>query len=121
MYMSETIPRVESTEDHGLESIMNLLLLRFGVIAIIVVIIAIVVFAIALTLYRRGKLQSAVQHVAPAARKVLDARRDNDERRGSRGLGSIAARAASDYLGERGHRHEPSEEDQPTSGRGSGV
>lgn len=121
MNMSETIQRVEGSEHHGLETIMNLLLLRFGVIAIVVVVVAIVVFALALTLHRRGKLHAVVQRVAPVARKTLDARNDRDGGRGSRGLGSIAARAASDYLGEHGARPERSEEMPPASKRGGGA
>ncbi|HEY4019037.1 MAG TPA: hypothetical protein VGM75_10145 [Pseudonocardiaceae bacterium] len=40
--------------DSGLGTVMNLLLLRFGIIAIGIAILAIVVFTIALTLKRKG-------------------------------------------------------------------
>lgn len=73
-----------------METILKLLLIRFGIIAVIVVVLALIVFAVALQLRRRGQLTavtSRVKQVArPLARTAVDqvvekiARADQDRR-----------------------------------------
>jgi hypothetical protein len=53
--------------DDDLGTVMNLLLIRFGILAIIL-------FTVALTLKRKGKLGSAVRKAAPIAQSYADSR-----------------------------------------------
>lgn len=57
-----------------METYLNIMLIRFGIIAGIVVVVAIVVFAVALVLRRQGKLGAARRAVAPALRNLADSR-----------------------------------------------
>ncbi|MCW4457124.1 hypothetical protein [Microbacterium sp. MPKO10] len=62
-------------KDHsGIETVLNIMLIRFGIIAAIVVVVVIVLFAIALWLRRHGALGKATRHAAPLARKAAVAR-----------------------------------------------
>lgn len=67
--------------DGDLSTVMNLLLLRFGIIAIGVAILAIVGFAVALTLKRKGKLGAAVEKITPIVRSYADYRASRYRRR----------------------------------------
>lgn len=62
-------------DDGSLSTVMNLLLIRFGIIAIGVAVLAIVVFTIALVLKRKGNLDAAVRKIAPIAQSYLDSRK----------------------------------------------
>ena len=53
-----------------METVLTMLLIRFGLIVGGLVVLALVVFAVALVLRRRGKLDSARERVAPLARGV---------------------------------------------------
>ncbi|MFB6440476.1 hypothetical protein ACFCVY_27500 [Streptomyces sp. NPDC056411] len=53
-----------------MERYLNLMLLRFGVIAGGLVVLALVVFAVALALKRRGRLDQARRYADPALRAV---------------------------------------------------
>ncbi|QPZ38726.1 hypothetical protein [Paramicrobacterium chengjingii] len=80
-------------DGHALETIMNLLLLRFGIIAAVVVVIVIALFALALWLRRRGTLGKASRRAAPLARTAAAYR--SRSRRGrsdliSAGLSTLA-------------------------------
>ncbi|MEV4597252.1 hypothetical protein AB0K15_07615 [Amycolatopsis sp. NPDC049253] len=70
-----------------METVLNLLLIRFGLIAAGLVVLGLVVFAVVVTLRRRGK----GHHVTTAARFAA---RVLDERGARRGLGSRVAREA---------------------------
>lgn len=63
-----------ATGNSDLSTVMNLLLLRFGIIAIGIAILAVIVFAIALTLKRKGKLGDAMKKIAPIAQSYADSR-----------------------------------------------
>ncbi|WP_166982156.1 hypothetical protein [Paramicrobacterium fandaimingii] len=63
-----------ANDHHTIETIMNILLIRFGIIAAVVVVIAIALFALALWLRRRGMLSNASRRVAPLARKAAEYR-----------------------------------------------
>lgn len=84
------------------------LLVRFGLIVGGVVVLALVVYAIALILKRRGRLDEARRRAAPAARaaaRVLENRSDRPRRIGGSsrtrgGLAGTAVRAAARYLDE---------------------
>ncbi|MGW1200375.1 hypothetical protein ACWD4B_31725 [Streptomyces sp. NPDC002536] len=52
---------------------LDFILIRFGVLAGGIVVLALVVFAVALSLKRRGRLDEARRHAEPAARAVLRA------------------------------------------------
>ncbi|WP_206739771.1 hypothetical protein [Streptomyces lydicus] len=77
-----------------MERVLNLLLIRFGLIAGGLVALGLLVFAVALVLRRRGKLGAARRYAAPAAHAVsryLDDRSAARSRGGmSRGSGSVA-------------------------------
>ncbi|WIX78450.1 hypothetical protein QRX50_45070 [Amycolatopsis carbonis] len=85
-----------------METVLDLLLIRFGLIAAGLVVLGLVLFAVVVSLRRRGK----GHHVTTAARfatRVLDER---DTRRGTRrgtrpGLGSRVAREALDRFEDR--------------------
>ncbi|MFG2533525.1 hypothetical protein [Streptomyces sp. NPDC048516] len=88
-----------------MERVLNVLLIRFGLIAGALVVLALLVFAVALVLKRRGKLGAARRYAAPAAQAVsrcLDDRGAARRRGGvSRGGGSVAGalvRAAARHL-----------------------
>ena len=59
-----------------MEEILTLLLIRFGIIVGLVVIAALIIFAVALHLRKRGRLDEAKQlarvHGAPLARKAAE-------------------------------------------------
>lgn len=61
-----------------METVLNLLLIRFGVIALVVVVIALVLFAVALRLRRRGRWEETrdrvVSRAAPIVRDLVDQR-----------------------------------------------
>src|SRR5688572_23065707 len=64
-------------EEVPLETVLNLLLIRFGVIAAGLVVLALVAFAVALSVRRRGDLNGVRRYAAPAARtaaRYLDGR-----------------------------------------------
>ncbi|MFE0382083.1 hypothetical protein ACFW1M_42515 [Streptomyces inhibens] len=56
-----------------LERYLNLMLIRFGLIAGALVVLALVVFAIALALKRRGRLDQARRYAEPAVRAAVRA------------------------------------------------
>jgi hypothetical protein len=86
-------------------TVMNLLLIRFGIIAIIVAILAIVVFTIALTLKRKGKLGATVKKIAPIAQSYADSRNQwGRNRRGSWKSGATTMVAR--YLTEQARRED---------------
>ena len=92
--------------DTDLGTVMNLLLIRFGIIAIAVAALAIIVFTIALTLKRKGKLGAAVKKIAPIAQSYADSRacanaRSSRNRRGGwkSGATSMVARYLSEQAG----------------------
>lgn len=72
-----------------MERILNLLLIRFGLIAGGLVVLALLVFAVALVLKRRGKLGAARRYAAPAAHAVG---RYLDDRGAARGGGGQSRR-----------------------------
>ncbi|PBC81146.1 MULTISPECIES: hypothetical protein [unclassified Streptomyces] len=88
-----------------MERVLNLLLIRFGLIAGALVALGLLVFAVALVLKRRGKLGAARRYAAPAAHAVSRYLDDRGAVRGrggmSRGGGSVAGavvRAAARHL-----------------------
>ena len=85
-------------EGTDLSTVMNLLLLRFGIIAICVAALAIVLFAIALTLKRKGKLGSAVKRIAPIARSYADSRNARPGRKRGGAWKNGVANALAHYL-----------------------
>ncbi|MEV6564912.1 hypothetical protein [Streptomyces kronopolitis] len=105
-----------------MERVLDLLLIRFGLIAGGLVVLALLVFAVALGLKRRGRLGAARRYAAPAAQAVsryLDDRGAARSRGGvSRVGGSVAGsvvRAAARRLDD-GGRERPRREREP--GRG---
>ncbi|GAB2528037.1 hypothetical protein [Paramicrobacterium agarici] len=81
-------------DHHGLETVLNVLLIRFGIIAAVVVAIVVGLFAIALWLRRRGRLGDASRRVAPLARKAAEYRSRRSHGRSdivSSGLSSLAS------------------------------
>ncbi|MGX1849843.1 hypothetical protein [Streptomyces sp. NPDC055299] len=105
-----------------MERVLNLLLIRFGLIAGGLVVLALLVFAVALALKRRGRLDAARRYAAPAAHAVSRCLDDRGAARGrggaSRGGGSVAGavvRAAARHLDD-GGRGQPRREREP--GRG---
>jgi heme exporter protein D len=70
-----------------METVLNLLLVRFALIAGGLVVLALVVFAVALVLKRRGRLDDVRRLAAPAARAAV---RHLDDRRATR-RGSASA------------------------------
>ena len=76
-----------------ISTVMNLLLLRFGLMAIGIAALAIVVFTVALVLKRKGKLGDAVKKIAPIARSYADSRAARNQRGGLKnGATSAVAR-----------------------------
>lgn len=70
-----------------MERLLNLMLIRFGLIAGGIVVLALVVFTIALSLKRRGRLDQARKYADPAARAAMRAvarRMEDGRRRGGR-------------------------------------
>ncbi|MDT0456685.1 hypothetical protein RM550_13220 [Streptomyces sp. DSM 41527] len=107
-----------------MERVLNLLLIRFGLIAGGLVALGLLVFAVALVLKRRGKPGAARRYAAPAAHAVsryLDDRGAVRSRGGmSRGGGSVAGavvRAAARRLGDDGSGQRQGERERE-SGRG---
>ncbi|MFJ9468637.1 hypothetical protein [Streptomyces caniferus] len=107
-----------------MERVLNLLLIRFGLIAGALVVLALLVFAVALVLKRRGRLDAARRYAAPAAQAVSRYLDDRGAARGrggmSRGRGSVAGavvRAAARHLDDDG-RGQRQREREP--GRGDG-
>lgn len=104
-----------------MERVLNLLLIRFGLIAGGVVVLALLVFAVALALKRRGRLDAARRNAAPVAQAVSRCLDDRGAARGggaSRGGGSVAGsvvRAAARHLAD-GGRGQSRREREP--GRG---
>ena len=89
-----------------METALNLLLLRFALMVGGLVVLALVVFAVALALKRRGRLDDARRYAAPAARAAarhLDARRATrrDGRSASDALLAASLRAAARTLVDR--------------------
>jgi hypothetical protein len=87
------------------DTILGLLLIRFGAIVGGLVVLALLAFGAAVVLKHRGALDQTRRRVAPVARAVarrLDDRNDRQRRSGaSRGRGmlaSAAVRAAAGYL-----------------------
>jgi hypothetical protein len=89
--------------DSDLGTVMNLLLIRFGIIAIGVAILAIVLFAVALTLKLKGKLGSAVKRIALIAQSYADSRRARNQRGVWK---SSATNAVARYLNEQVKRED---------------
>ncbi|WP_354637646.1 hypothetical protein [Kitasatospora camelliae] len=56
-----------------METVLNLLLLRFALVAAGLVVLALVVFAVALTLRRRGRLDDLRRYADPVVRAGLRA------------------------------------------------
>ncbi|MFG2227499.1 hypothetical protein [Streptomyces sp. NPDC048644] len=54
-----------------METYLNLMLVRFGLMAAGLVVLALVVFGVALALKRRGRLDQARRYADPAARAAL--------------------------------------------------
>ncbi|MEU8682679.1 hypothetical protein [Streptomyces sp. NPDC048611] len=79
-----------------MEQVLNLLLLRFGLLVGGLVVLALLVFAVALALRRRGRLGELRRYAAPAARAASRHLGDRGTTRGrgaSRGGGSLAGAA----------------------------
>ncbi|MFD5397796.1 hypothetical protein ACFWJW_26730 [Streptomyces sp. NPDC127097] len=91
-----------------MEQVLNLLLLRFGLLVGGVVVLALLVFAVAVALRRRGRLGEVRRYAAPAARAVgrrLDARgaaRGRGASRSGASLAGVAFRAAVRHLDDDG-------------------
>lgn len=85
-----------------MESVLNFLLIRFGVIAGGLVLLALLVFGVAVALKRRGRLDDARRRVAPVVRGAARLASERGRRTGaSRGRGqwtSAAIRTAGRYL-----------------------
>ncbi|MFD9895085.1 hypothetical protein ACFWY9_37565 [Amycolatopsis sp. NPDC059027] len=71
--------------------IMNILLVRFGVMAAGIAVLVLVVFTIAVVLKRRGKLGAARRYVEPLARGYVENRAARRGRGGRRGGGWTGA------------------------------
>ncbi|BCJ27561.1 hypothetical protein [Actinocatenispora sera] len=87
-----------------METVLNLLLIRFGIIVGVVVLAALVLFGIAVALRRHGRDGTLRRHADRARRYAAPAVADaaRDLARGRRvGLGTTAARAAGRYLTDR--------------------
>lgn len=82
-----------------ISTVMNLLLIRFGIIAAGIAVLVIVVFTIALMLKRKGKLGDTVKRIAPIARSYADSR---NPRGGA--LKNSAANAVARYLTDQANR-----------------
>ena len=92
-----------------MEIVLNLLLVRFALIVGGLVVLTLVVFAVALALKRRGRLDDARRYAAPAARAAV---RHLEGRRAARPIGRSAwgamleatLRAAARTLNDRSRR-----------------
>ena len=84
-----------------ISTVMNLLLLRFGIMAIGIAALAIVVFTVALVLKRKGKLGDAVKKIAPIAQSYADSRVTRNQRGA---LKNGASSAVARYLREAARR-----------------
>lgn len=73
-----------------MEIVLNLLLVRFALIVGGLVVLTLVVFAVALALKRRGRLDDVRHYAAPVARAAV---RHVDERRATRRDGGSASGA----------------------------
>lgn len=92
-------------ESTSLSTVMDLLLIRFGIIAIGVAVLAIILFTVALTLKRKGKLGHAVRRIAPIAQSYADSRaRSTRNRRG--GWKSTASNTVARYLNDQANRED---------------
>ena len=89
--------------DDDFGTVMNLLLIRFGIIAAGIALLAIVLFTVALTLKRRGKLGSAVRRIAPLAQSYADSRSARNQRSAWK---NGATRAVAHYLTEQARRQD---------------
>lgn len=89
--------------DGDLGTVMNLLLIRFGIIAIGGAILAVIVFTVALTLKRKGKLGFAVKKIAPIAASYADSLAARNRRGGWK---SSATNAVARYLTEQARRED---------------
>ena len=67
-----------------MESVLTLLLIRFGIIVGVVVLLALVVFAGALMLRRQGKLDQVRKRAAPELRQAVERYLASRERHGDR-------------------------------------
>ncbi|MFE1171954.1 hypothetical protein [Streptomyces sp. NPDC058773] len=82
-----------------MEQVLNLLLLRFGLLvggSVVLALLALLVFSVALALRRRGRLDEMRRYAAPAARaasRCLEGRDGAGRRGASRGGGSVARAA----------------------------
>ncbi|TMR89097.1 hypothetical protein [Nonomuraea basaltis] len=87
-----------------METMLNLLLIRFGVIVGALVVLALIVFAVAVALKRRGRIDQARRYAEPVARAIVQRLdRDTSHSRPGAPRGSLAgnaARAAARYLAE---------------------
>lgn len=86
-----------------METVLNVLLVRFAVLALGVVLLALTTFAIVSVLRRRGRLDSARRGLAHAARAAAQhLERQGDPGPGRGGLRRAATRTALRRLGESG-------------------
>lgn len=89
-----------------MERVLNVLLIRFGLMAGGLVVLALLVFAVALVLKRRGKLGAARRYAAPAAQAVsryLEGRGGGGaSRRGGGSVAGAVVRAAARHLDDDG-------------------
>ncbi|WP_037346797.1 hypothetical protein [Sciscionella sediminilitoris] len=81
-----------------METYLNFMLIRFGILAAGVAVLVIIGFAVALYLKRRGKLGQARRYVEPMARTVIDRAGDRSARTGRGAWKGTAARAVVNYL-----------------------
>jgi hypothetical protein len=84
-----------------METVLNLLLLRFGILALGVVVLALGAFAVLVALRRRGRIESArrgAEQLARLGTRYLETRAD----RRRAGLGETSARAALRHLADGG-------------------
>lgn len=98
------MPSTNLADGTDLSTVMNLLLLRFGIIAICIAALAIVLFAIAVTLKRKGKLGATVQKIAPIARSYADSRNSRMGRNRGGAWKNGAANAVAHYLTQQADR-----------------
>jgi hypothetical protein len=104
-----TSPIPAIADGTSLSTVMNLLLIRFGIIAAGIAVLAVIVFAIAVVLRRKGKLGTTMKQIAPLARSYADARNaaaanPYARRRKNRSgiVHTTAANAVARYLSEKG-------------------
>ncbi|MGV4925591.1 hypothetical protein K2224_19530 [Streptomyces sp. BHT-5-2] len=75
-----------------METYLNLMLVRFGVIVGGLVVLALLIFAVALTLKRRGRLDDVRRYADPAVRAGLRAAARRFDERGRRGASGARRR-----------------------------